>query len=99
MQRVYVANMSWGTRIMAILGVALGLALAAALVVLSIGIAIVLLPVVAVIAAIGWWRLRKMGATLRTQAAAAQAANGAKGGYRVIETEYQVVRPDQPPRR
>jgi len=99
MQRVYVANMSWGTRIMAILGVALGLALAAALVVLSIGIAIVLLPVVAVIAVIGWWRLRKMGAALRSQAAAAQAANSGQRDYRVIETEYEVVRPDDPPRR
>ena len=95
MQRIYVTNIGWGTRIMAILGVALGLALAAALVVLSIGIAIVLLPVVAVVAAIGWWRLRKMGAELRKQAEA-EAATPPQG-YRVIETEYEVVGDD--PRR
>ncbi len=95
MQRIYVTNVGWGTRIMAILGVALGLALAAALVVLSIGIAIVLLPVVAVVAAIGWWRLRKMGAELRRQA---EAETGRPTqGYRIIETEYEVVGDD--PRR
>jgi membrane protein implicated in regulation of membrane protease activity len=97
MQRVYVTNVGWGTRIMAILGVALGLALAAALVVLSIGIAIVLLPVVAVIAAIGWWRLRRMTADLRRQATAEGRAP--QDGYRVIETEYEIVGPDDPPRR
>jgi membrane protein implicated in regulation of membrane protease activity len=96
MQRVYVTNVGWGTRIMAILGVALGLALAAALVVLSIGIAIVLLPVVAVIAAIGWWRLRKMTADLRRQAPAERPT---AQGYQVIETEYEIVGPDEPPRR
>lgn len=96
MQRVYVTNVGWGTRIMAILGVALGLALAAALVVLSIGIAIVLLPVVAVVAAIGWWRLRKMSAELRRQAPPEPA--GAQG-YRVIEADYEVLGPNDPPRR
>ena len=96
MQRVYVTNVGWGTRIMAILGVALGLALAAALVVLSIGIAIVLLPVVAVVAAIGWWRFRKMTADLRKQATAERPT---AQGYRVIEADYEVLGPDDPPRR
>lgn len=96
MQRVYITNVGWGTRIMAILGVALGLALAAALVVLSIGIAIVLLPVVAVVAAIGWWRLRKMTADLRKQAPSERPP---AEGYRVIEAEYEVLGPNDPPRR
>ena len=102
MQRVYItnmSNMSWGSRIMAVLGVALGLALAAAFVVLSLGIALLLLPVVAVFAVIGWWRWRKMAA----QFAAAQAEQGKQqdqraDGFRVIETDYEILGPDGRPR-
>ncbi len=101
MQRVYItnmSNMSWGSRILALFGVALGLALAVGFVILSLGIALLLLPVVAVFAAIGWWRWRKMAA----QFAAAQAEHGrperSAAGFRVIETDYEILGPDDRPR-
>lgn len=102
MRRIYVTNagwtsMSWGARIMAVLGVTLGLALAAAFVVLSLGLALVLLPVVAVFAAIGWWRWRKLAADLRDQAQS--ASDTTRPGFRVIEADYEVVGPDEPRRR
>ena len=103
MQRIYVTNagwasMSWGTRIMAVLGVTLGLALAVGFVVLSLGIALILLPVVAVFAAIGWWRWRKMAAELRKEAQRAGDDDAPPGGFRVIEADYEVV-PDEQRRR
>jgi len=102
MQRIYVTNagstsMGWGTRVMAVLGATLGLALAAAFVVLSLGLALILLPVVAVFAAIGWWRWRKFAASLRDRAPAAADAPPS-GSFRVIETEYEVVDPEDWPR-
>ena len=90
MHQVYIANMGWGTRIMAILGAAVAIAVAAAFVVLSLGIALILLPVVAIAAAIGWWRWRKVAEELRKQAG---QERGPPPGFRVIETEYEVVPP------
>ena len=85
MQRIYV---------MAVLGVTLGLALAVGFVVLSLGIALLLLPVVAVFAAIGWWRWRKIVANLRSQAENAGDA-APPAGFKVIEADYEVVGPDE----
>lgn len=105
MQRIYVSNagwtrMSWGNRIMAVLGVTLGLALAVGFVVLSLGLALILLPVVAVFAAIGWWRWRKIAADLRNQAQNQAGSNSVPpGGFRVIDADYEVVGSDEPRRR
>lgn len=87
MGRIEVTNMSWGMRIGVALGAALALGLAAAFVVLTIGIAIVLLPIVAVFAAIGWWRLRKVATGMRDQ----QTRDSPPPAFRVIETEYEVI--------
>ncbi|MBN9022626.1 MAG: hypothetical protein J0H08_11150 [Rhizobiales bacterium] len=100
MQRIYIANagwtnMSWGTRIMAVLGATLGLALAVGFVVLSLGIALLLLPVVAVFAAVGWWRWRKIAADLRRQQAEQPAGAVQPGGFRVIDVDYEVVEPGE----
>ncbi len=95
MQRVYVTNMGagmgWGGRIMAILGGVLAVAAAIAFVMLSIGIALILLPVVAVAGVIGWWRWRKVAAEFQRQAAEQRAA--APAG-RVIDAEYEIIGPD-----
>jgi membrane protein implicated in regulation of membrane protease activity len=90
MHQVYIANMGWGTRIMAILGAAIGIAIAVAFVVLSLGLALILLPIVAVAAAIGWWRWRKVAEELRKQTGQERPASS---GFRVIETDYEVVPP------
>ena len=49
MREIEVTNMSWGMRIAVALGMALALGLAAAFVVLTLGIALLLLPVIAVV--------------------------------------------------
>lgn len=91
MQRIYqfgrfqVRDMGWRGRIMLALSVALGLAVAVALVVLSIGLAIVLLPIVAVGLIYARWRLRK----LRDEAE--KAAQRGDPNARVIEIDYDVV--------
>ncbi len=95
MRRIEVTNMSWGMRIGAALGVALALGLAVAFVVLTIGIAILLLPVIAVFAAIGWWRWRKVAAAMREQ----PPRQGPPPAFRVIETEYEVIDSGDGPRR
>lgn len=97
MREIEVTNMSWGMRIAVAIGMALALGLAAAFVVLALGIAVLLLPVIAVVLAIGWWRWRKIEAAARK--ARMQETAPASTGYRVIETEYEVVPGPEGPRR
>jgi membrane protein implicated in regulation of membrane protease activity len=95
MREIEVTNMSWGMRIAVALGMALALGLAAAFVVLALGLAVVLLPVVAVVLAVGWWRWRK----IEGEARKARMREDAPGGFRVIETEYEVVSGPEGPHR
>ncbi|HET7717455.1 MAG TPA: hypothetical protein VFK86_17675 [Bauldia sp.] len=88
MREIEVTNMSWGMRIGVVLGMALAIGLAAAFVVLTLGIAILLLPVIAVVLAIGWWRWRKIEARLREERA---RDNAFRTTYRVIETDYKAI--------
>jgi hypothetical protein len=86
-QQIEFRQVGWRGTLGMILAVALGLGIVAALVVLSLGLAIVLLPVVAVLALIGWLRWRKI------IAAARDAGRG--GRVRIIETDYEVVDGDR----
>ena len=76
---------TWQGRVGIILAAALGAGLVVAFVILTLGIAILLLPVIAVLIAIGWWRWRKIEAAMREE-----AARGADDG-RTIEIDYQVI--------
>ena len=87
MQEIEVTNMSWGMRIAVALGMAVALGLAAAFVILTLGIAILLLPVIAVVLAIGWWRWRKIEAGLREK----RTREGPTPAFRIIETDYEVI--------
>jgi membrane protein implicated in regulation of membrane protease activity len=78
---------TWQGRIGVVLAFALAMGLAAAFVILTLGIAILLLPVVAVVVALGWWRLRKIEAAMRDEASRRDAGDDG----RVIEIDYQVV--------
>jgi len=75
-----------------ILAAALGLAAAGALIVVSLGLALVLLPVVAVALFIGRWRLKRMMADAQKQWDEQQQS---RSGY--IETNYVVVDDDDEP--
>lgn len=69
-----------------ILGIAAALAAGIALVILSLGLAIVLVPIVALAILIGRWRLkRSLGAT------PAGPAPGQEPSARIIEAEYSVI--------
>ncbi|MCB1489431.1 MAG: hypothetical protein KDJ88_18485 [Bauldia sp.] len=83
---------TWQGRVGIVLAAALGIGLVIAFLVLAVGVAILLLPVVAVLAAIGWWRWRKIEAAMREEA----ARSGDSGG-RTIEIDYRVI--DEPHRR
>lgn len=94
-RKIEIRQVGWRGTLGAILAAALGLGIVAALVVLSLGLAIILLPVVAVVALIGWFRWRKIIAAAREQ------AGEQRGSVHIIETEYQVVdgdRDDRPRR-
>jgi len=83
-QRFEIRQVGWRGTLGMILATALALGIVAALVVLSLGLAIVLLPVVAVVALIGWFRWRKI-------IAAAQDEARRGGKVRIIETDYEVI--------
>lgn len=86
-QQIEIRQVGWRGTLAMILAAALGLGIVAALFVLSLGLAIVLLPVVAVLALIGWFRWRKIIAAAREE-----AGSGGRGGkVRIIETDYEVV--------
>lgn len=91
-QQIEIRQVGWRGTLGMILAAALGLGIVAALVVLSLGLAIVLLPVVAVLALIGWFRWRKIIAAAREDA-------GRGGRVRIIETDYEVVDGDRDRRR
>jgi len=87
-QRFEIRQVGWRGTLGMILATALALGIVAALVVLSLGLAIVLLPVVAVGALIGWFRWRKI-------IAAAQDEARRDGKVRIIETDYEVIDGDR----
>lgn len=87
-QQFEIRQIGWRGTLGMILATALAFGIVAALVVLSLGLAIVLLPVVAILALIGWFRWRKIIAAAREEA-------GRGGRVRIIETEYQVVDGDR----
>jgi hypothetical protein len=80
-QRVEFRNVGWRGTLSLILGLALGLGLVAALLVLSVGVAIVLLPVIGIASLIGWFRWKR--------AVAAGRPEGGPG--RTIEIDYRVI--------
>ena len=82
MREIEVTNMSWGMRIAVALGMAAGARPCGAFVVLSLGIALLLLPVIAVVLAIGWWRWRKIEAQVAERADARERAGGDLPGDR-----------------
>ena len=95
-QRIYrVQANTWQARVGAVIGVALALGLAVALIILSFTLAVILLPVVAVILAIGWWRWKKIEKAMREQAAGGQG--GGRDGS--IEIDYEVVSDKPEPSR
>lgn len=85
-RRVQFQTPTWQGRIGIVLASALGVGLAVALIILTLGFAILLLPVVAVVLGIAWWRWRKIEAAMREQ-----AASDPTGGDRTIEIDYRVV--------
>lgn len=87
-QQIEFRQVGWRGTLGLILATALGLAIVATVIVLSLGIAILLLPVVAVVALIGWFRWRKIVAAARDG-----AARGPDG--RIIEAEYEIIDGDR----
>ena len=85
---VQFSNLGWrrraGLGVLAILGVAVALAF----VLLSIGFAIVLLPVIAVAWMVARWRLNQMADALRRSG---EGARQAAPDQRTIEVEYRVI--------
>jgi galactitol-specific phosphotransferase system IIC component len=75
-------NLGWRGRIGLVVATAIGLAAAIALVVLSLGLALVLLPVVSVAFVIGRWPLKKL---------MDEAAQQRPGDQRTIEIDYSVI--------
>jgi hypothetical protein len=88
---VQFSNLGWGQRLgLAVLAV-LGVAVALAFVLLSVGFAIVLVPIMAVAWLVARWRLREMLAAA-TRNAAPQPPPDAP---RTIEVEYRVLGRDE----
>ena len=83
-QQIEIRQVGWQAKLGMILAAALGLGIVAALVLLSLGIAILLLPVIAILAAVSWFRWRKI-------IAAARQERDDPSGVRIIETEYEIV--------
>lgn len=92
-QQIEIRQVGWRGTLAMILAAALGLGIVVALVVLSLGLAIVLLPVIAVMALIGWFRWRKIIAAARDEARRQQR------GARIIETDYEIIDGDRDDRR
>jgi hypothetical protein len=86
-QRVEFRKVGWRGTLSLILAAALGLGLVVALLTLSVGIAIVLLPIIGVASLIGWFRWK------RAVAAAGRAGpgEGPNGDGRTIEIDYRVI--------
>ena len=84
--RIQFDKLGWRGRIGLVAVIALGLAAAIALVVVSLGVAIILLPVVAVALVIGRWRLNRM---------MAEATRERPTEGRTIEIDYTVIDRDR----
>ena len=83
-QRVEFLNVGWRGTLSLVLGLALGLGLVAALLILSVGIAVVLLPVIGIASLIGWFRWKRA-------VAAGAAGRPEDGTGRTIEIDYRVI--------
>jgi len=81
-QQVEFRNVGWRGTLSLVLGLALGLGLVAALLVLSVGAAIVLLPVIGIASLIGWFRWKRV---------VAAAVRPDDGPGRTIEIDYRVI--------
>lgn len=92
-RQIEIRQLGWRGTLAMIVAAALGLGIVAALVVLSLGLAIILLPIVAVAAVVSWFRWRKVFAAAR------EAAEQRPEGARIIDTEYEVVEHRHEPRR
>ncbi len=87
-QRIEFRNVGWRGTLSLVLAAALGIGIVAALLILSVGIAIVLLPVIGIASLIGWFRWKKAVAA----AGRPHGGNGGGGpGDRVIEIDYRVI--------
>jgi membrane protein implicated in regulation of membrane protease activity len=84
-RRLQFRNMTWGTRLGLFAAAAVGTALVLALAVVSLGVALILLPVAAVAVLLARWRFRKV---------MAEAARRTRPADRVIEVEYHRVDDD-----
>lgn len=87
--RLSFSNFGWRGRVALVLATAIGVALVLALIVVALGFALVLVPLVAAGFVLGRWRLRKA-----MDAAARSAAEHADAG-KIIEIEYHVVDRDK----
>ena len=83
-QQIEIRQVGWQAKLGMVLAAALGLGIVAALVILSLGLAILLLPVIAIFAAVSWFRWRKIIATARQE-------QQDTSNVRIIETEYEIV--------
>lgn len=83
-QQIEFRQIGWRGTLGLILALALGLGIVVALAIVSLGVAILLLPVVAVVAFISWFRWKRIVAAARKQAAQQR-------GEQIIEIDYEVV--------
>ena len=87
-RRIQIGGTGWRGRIGLIVAMALGLGLATGLIILAFGLALLLLPVVAVASLIGWLRWRRLMAdALRSE----RSPDPERPGSRVIDTDYKVI--------
>jgi hypothetical protein len=89
--RLSFGNIGWRGRVGLVVATAIGIAAAIALVLLSLGLAIILLPVVAIVFLVGRWRLRQMMTAAARDYGQRQDDPGAAPATRTIETDYTVI--------
>jgi hypothetical protein len=92
---VQFSNIGWRQRFGLAAVIVLGLAAVLAFVLLSVGFAIVLLPVAAVAWLVARWRLNQMADALRRDSGARQG----EPDPRTIEVEYHVIGHDEAERK
>jgi len=85
--------MSWRQRVGLVVGLTVAIALAIGLIILSVGLALILLPVVAIALFIA--RLRLNRALAEAERRADEPAR-ARPGQRVIDADFEVVDKNQP---
>jgi hypothetical protein len=89
--RLSFGNIGWRGRVGLVMATAVGIAAAIALVLLSLGLAIILLPVVAIVFLVGRWRLRQMMKAAARDYSQRQNGPDAAPATRTIETDYTVI--------